>query len=116
VSSSPVFKTPSPDLNTSDWLHVASSRMKATNSRLVWDSAYPLTLSVHSRGIGRPAPIPIMQYLKPKSFISRWIAFTDGPACLFAIAFNTFLDQAISLVSFETVEKPRTMILDLVMT
>lgn len=40
VSSSPVFKTASPDSNTSDWLHVASSRMKATNSRLVWDSSY----------------------------------------------------------------------------
>jgi hypothetical protein len=33
-------------LNTSDRLHVVSSKMKTTDSRLVWDSTYPLTLYI----------------------------------------------------------------------
>jgi hypothetical protein len=40
-------------------------------------------------GICFSGPIPIMQYFNRKSFISRWIAFTDRPACLFLIEFNT---------------------------
>ena len=44
--ATPYSRLPAPILNTSDRLHVVSSKMKTTDSRLVWDSTYPLTLYI----------------------------------------------------------------------